>query len=147
MRKTFTLTIALLCLTTFLNAQISDNFIVTPNDVTFIKNRGFDEMTIEGCSFTDEIGSPQLPVKVLSFVLPYYSMVTGITINSISQQKLDGSYYIFPAQPPRRLDGSEPPPFVEPNPEIYGASTPYPNKTVEIINDGYTHGYHVENFS
>ncbi|MCL2311689.1 MAG: hypothetical protein FWC41_04265 [Firmicutes bacterium] len=124
MRKTITLIVALLGLTTFLNAQINDTFIVTPNDVTLKKNRGFDEITIEGCSFTNEIGNPQLPVKVLSFVLPYNSTVTGIDINSVVSEKLNGNYYIFPAQPPRRLDGSEPPPFVEPNPEIYGSSAP-----------------------
>jgi hypothetical protein len=79
----------------------------------------------------------------MSFVLPYNSTVTNIQVNSITEQKLSGNYYIFPVQSTRWLDGSEPPPFVEPNPEIYNSNNSYPNKVVEIINDGYTHGYHV----
>ncbi|MCL2313574.1 MAG: hypothetical protein FWC41_14045 [Firmicutes bacterium] len=35
------------------------------------------------------------------------------------------------------------PPFAEPNPDTYNSNTSYPNKTVEIINNGYTHGYQV----
>jgi len=117
--------------------------MVTQNDVMFKHNTGFDEMRINECSSSGDIGNPQLPVKVLSFVLPYNFTVTGVVINSIVQEKLSENFYIFPAQPPRRLDGSEEPPFVEPNSAIYGSSAPYPNKTVEIINDVYTHGYHV----
>ncbi|MCL2312577.1 MAG: hypothetical protein FWC41_08875 [Firmicutes bacterium] len=143
MKKTITLIIAWLCLTTFINAQISDSFIVTPNDVVFKQNEGYDEIAVSECAFTNEIGYPQLPVKIMSFVLPYNSTVTNIQINSVTEQKLSGNYYIFPVQPTRWLDGSEPPPFVEPNPEIYNSNNSYPNKVVEIINDGYTHGYHV----
>ena len=126
------------------NAQVSDSYVLTPNDITIHQNGEYEEIMITNeYSFTEEIGNPQLPIKIVSYVLPYNSTVTGITINSISQEKLSGNYYIYPAQPPRKLDWSEPPPFVEPNPDIYNSNTLYPNKTVEIINDGYTHGYHI----
>ena len=143
MKKITILLIALIGLVAFSNAQVSDNYVITPNDLTIQSNGGYDILEIIDHSFTDEIGNPQLPVKIVSYVLPYNSTITGITINSISQEKLSGNYYIFPTQPPRKLDWSDPPPFVEPNLEIYNSNTPYPNKTVEIINDGYTHGYHV----
>ncbi|MCL2168159.1 MAG: hypothetical protein FWH59_03405, partial [Lentimicrobiaceae bacterium] len=107
----------------------------------FKQNDGFDQILINECSFTEEIGNPQLPIKIISYVLPYNSTVTGIIVNSISQEKLNGNYYIFPTQPPIPLDWSDPPPFVEPNLDIYNSNVPYPNKTVEIISDGYTHGY------
>ena len=123
-------------------AQVSDSYVLTPNDITLYQNGEYDVIITAENTFTDEVGSPQLPVKIISYVLPYNSTVTGINV-SVTQQKLEGNYYIYPAQPPRRLDGSEPPPFVEPNQEIYNSNNPYPNKTVEIINDGYTHGYHV----
>ena len=140
MQKILLLAIAFISLSAF--AQISDSYVLTPNDITVYRNGGYDVIITEEQSFTDEIGNPQLPVKIISYVLPYNSTVKSIDI-SVTQQKLEGNFYIFPVQPPRRLDGSEEPPFVEPNPEIYGSSTPYPNKIVEIINDGYTHGYHV----
>jgi len=124
MKKITILLIVLIGLFLWANAQISDTFIVTPNDVMFKQNEGYDEIRINECSLTGDVGNPQLPVKIISYVLPYNSTVTSIEINSVAQQKLSGNYYIYPAQPPRRLGGSESPPFVEPNPEIYGSSAP-----------------------
>jgi hypothetical protein len=63
MRKTITLIIALTNLLLLTNAQISDTFIVTPNDVAFKQNEGYDEIAVSECAFTNEIGYPQLPVK------------------------------------------------------------------------------------
>jgi len=141
MKKILLFAIALISLHAF--AQISDSNVITPNDITVYRKGGYDLLLTADNTFTDEIGNPQLPVKIVSYVLPYNSTVTGITINSITQQKLDSNYYIFPVQQPRVLDGSPTPPFIEPNPEVYNLNTPYPNKTAEIINDGYAHGYHV----
>jgi len=144
MKKITIITITLMGLFLLTNAQVNDVFVLTPNDLTFHRNGEYDEILITNeYSFTDEIGNPQLPVKIVSYVLPYNSTVTSIEINSISQEKLSRNYYIFPTQLPIPLDGSETPPFVEPNPEVYNSNIPYPNKVVEIINDGYTHDYHV----
>jgi len=144
MKKITILIIALMGLLVLANAQISDTFILTPNDLTILQNGIYDEIIITNeNSFTNEIGSPQLPIKIVSFVLPYNSTVLDIQVNSLTEQKLNGNYYIYPVQPTRWLNGSEPPPFVEPNPAVYGSLIKYPNKTIEIINDGYTHGYHV----
>ena len=142
MRKFIILFAVIIGLPIFSIAQVSDSFVLSSKEVTHRQNGSFDELIIEEYSFTDEIGNPQLPVKIVSYVIPYNATVTGIDV-TVSQQKLSGNYYIFPAQPPIPLDGSNPPPFVEPNQDIYASSTPYPNKTVEIINDGYTHGYHI----
>ena len=135
--------IALTIFSKSLNAQVSDNYALTPSDLIIQSNGEYDIIEVIDHAFTDEIGSPQLPVKIVSYVLPYNSTVLDVQVNSVTQQKLQGSYYIYPAQLPIRLDGSEPPAFVEPNQAVYDSSEPYPNRTVEIINDGYTHGYHV----
>ncbi|MCL2313572.1 MAG: hypothetical protein FWC41_14035, partial [Firmicutes bacterium] len=142
MKKIAALIIILIDLTAFLNAQVTDNYVITPNDLKIQSSGEYDILEIIDHSFSNEIGNPQLPVKIISFVLPYSSTVTGIEV-SVIQEKIEGSYYIFPVQPPRPLDGSAAPAFVEPNQAVYNSSAPYPNKIVEIINDGYTHGYHV----
>ena len=141
MKKIYFLAIVFISLSAF--AQISDSILLSPKDLIIQSNGEYDLLEIIDHSFTEEIGNPLLPVKIISFVLPYNSTVTGIQINSVTQEKISGNYYIFPAQPQRRLDWSEAPPFVEPNSAVYNSSVPYPNKIVEIINDGYTHGYHV----
>jgi hypothetical protein len=143
MKKLIILAIPLMGLLSFVKAQISDHFTLPQNDVTIQQNGGYDLISIVDCSYTDEIGNPQLPVKIVSYVLPYNSTVINIEINSMVQEKLNENYYIIPVQPPRALDWSEPPSFVEPNEAVYGSSVPYPNKTVEIVGDGYTYGYHV----
>jgi hypothetical protein len=145
MKKTlvFTITILLLSICSNLTAQISDSFSLQQSNVVFQQNGIYDIIAIEGCSYTDEIGNPQLPVFTETFVLPYNAVVTDIQVTTTSNQQILGDYFIYPAQPPRLLDGSDPPPFVEPNLAVYNATTPYPNKTAEIVSDGYLFGYHV----
>jgi len=122
--KKITILIAIISLFTLVNAQISDSYHLTPSDLTIQRNSEYDLIKITNeHNFTNEIGKPQLPIKIISYVLPYNSTVTGITINSLIQEKLSGNYYIFPAQPPILTDGSEPLAFVEPNLEIYDSST------------------------
>ena len=142
MQKIIVLIVFLNGIVTFLNAQINDNFTLNSQNIIIQQNGSYDIVSIKNCSYTEEAGNPQLPVKIISYLLPYNSTVTSIDV-SVTLQKLQGNYYIFPAQPERYLDGSDPPAFVEPNLEVYNSNTPYPSNTVEIINDGYTHGYHV----
>ena len=143
MKKIVFLAIALMGLSVFVKAQMNDNFTLNQNDVIIQQNAGYDIISIEGCSYTDEVGKPQLPVFMETFVLPYSSIVTDVQVTTTSRQQIAGNYYIFPTQPPRVLDGSDPPPFVEPDQVVYSSNTPYPNKTVEIVDDGYLYGYHV----
>ncbi len=137
------LVITLMGLPVLLKAQVSESFTLTQNELIFQKNADFDELITKDYSFTDEIGNPQLPIRIESFVVPYDAIVSGLQITSVTKQKVKGKFYIYPTQPPRPLDGSEPPAFVEPNPAVYNSSEPYPGKTVEIISDEYMHGYHI----
>lgn len=135
--------ITLIGLPVLLKAQISESFTLPQNELIFQKNAEFDELITKDYTFTDEIGNPQLPVRIESFVVPFDTIVSGIYTTSVTKQKIKGKFYIYPTQPPRPLDGSDPPAFVEPNPAVYNSSEPYPGKTVEIISDEYMHGYHI----
>ena len=125
------------------HAQVHALCSLQAGNLVFQQTGDYVEISFEGCSYTTEIGNPQLPVIIETFVVPYNAVVAGINVTVTSKEQIPGNYFIYPAQPPRILDGSEPPPFVEPNPDVYNASTPYPDKTVELVNDGYLHGYHV----
>ena len=83
--------------TMFLNAQISNSHELTPSDLIIRTNGEYDTIGAIGHFFTDEIGNPQLPVKIVSFVLPYESTVIGLSITT-TQQQLGGSYYILLSQ-------------------------------------------------
>ncbi len=127
--------------TTF--AQVNSNFSLLKSDIVFSENNGYDEISIDGSTYTDDIGKPKLPVFTETFVLPYDAVVTDIQVTVTSSQTIQGKFYIIPAQPPQLLDGSDPPAFVEPDLSVYSSNQPYPNKTVEIVDDSYMYGYQI----
>jgi len=135
--------IAFISVPGLLKAQIIQSYKLSQAELTIQKNVDFDELITKDFTLTVEIGNPHLPVRIESFVVPYDASITDIQINTITRQKIKGKFYIYPTQPPRLLDGTDPPEFVEPNPVVYNSATPYPNKIAEIISDEYMHGYHI----
>jgi len=142
--KKLTFFIILVGISISLKSQVSDSYSLSLQNVEFqqreVNGVVYDVILTKESTCTDEVGNPKLPVKIISYVLPYNSTVTGIDV-SVTLQKLQRNYYIIPAQYPRALDGSDPPPFVEPDLAVYSSNTPYPNKTIEIVDDGYLYGY------
>ncbi len=80
------LVITLIGLPVLLKAQVSESFTLTQNELIFQKNAEFDELTIKDYSFTEEIGNPQLPIRIESFVVPYDAVVSGIQVTSVTKQ-------------------------------------------------------------
>jgi len=143
LQKTIITTIVLLCTSTLAFADYNGNITTNQTELSFTQFNDYDVISLEEGYYTDEEGAPQLPVKILEYVIPIDMNVKDIIINSSEQVQIDGTYFIYPAQPPYLTDGSEPPPFVEPNSDIYDSSNPYPDKLVEVIGDGYSMGYHL----
>lgn len=82
-----------------INAQVSESFTFNQKELIFQKNADFDELTTKDYSFTEEIGNPQLPTRIESFVVPYDAIVSGISVTSVTKQKLKGEFYVYPTQP------------------------------------------------
>jgi len=137
-KKILITTIVLLCTSTLVFANYNGSVNTNQSELIFSQKDGYDFITFEKNYFTEEVGAPQLPVKILEYVIPIDMNVKDIIINSSEQVQIDGTYFVYPAQPPHLTDGSEPPPFVEPNSDIYGSSNPYPDKLLEVIADGFT---------
>jgi len=96
MKKVTILIIIIISLTAFLNAQITENYTLHQTDLIIQQNGMYDEIIITNeYSFTDEIGNPQLPIKIISYVLPYNSTVLDIQVNSLTETKLNGNHYIY----------------------------------------------------
>ena len=143
LQKTIITIIVLLCTSTLVFADYNGNVTTNQEKLSFSQMDGYDVISLEKGYLTEEIGAPQLPVKILKYVIPIDMNVSDIFVNSSQHEELNGSYFVYPAQPPRPFDFSDAPPFVEPNSEIYDSSTPYPDKLVEIIADEFTMGYHI----
>ena len=107
------------------------------------KVNGFDKIiSSEGFS-TENPGSPELPVLLKSYLIPVDADRITINVQSVSKQKVDRKYDIYPAQPPVPIGVVEPVSFVEPNPEIYESEAPFPDKAAEIISDEFYLGYRI----
>ncbi len=143
MKRFIMITVVLLCTSTLVFANYNGSVNINQSELIFSQKDEYDFITFEKNYFTEEVGAPQLPVKILEYVIPIDMNVKDIIINSSEQVQIDGTYFVYPAQPPYLTDGSDPPPFVEPNIEIYGSSNPYPDKLVELIADEFTMGYHI----
>jgi len=91
--------------------------------------------------FTDEIGSPKLPVYVLNFIVPPEAKVVSATITNMTTESYPLEYPIFPAQEPAScgLD-CDPPAFVSPNSTIYSSNAPWPQENINIEHQGYFDG-------
>lgn len=134
----------LLLFSSFCYADYNDSVTTNQNDLIFSVNNGYDVVSINNYFYTEEIGAPQLPVKILSFVIPADKKVNSIIINSTTVQQLSGTYNIYPVQTPVPTNlAPDMQDFDAPDPQIYNSDNPYPGKLYEISVDGYPFGYHV----
>ncbi|MGB2697880.1 MAG: C25 family cysteine peptidase [Candidatus Zixiibacteriota bacterium] len=115
------------------------------DDISFLKSDQFDKVYLSGCNITDQVGAPQLPVKSISFSLPAGARAVSIEINSYDKEIIQGTYYIFPAQPPQILSlaKDKPIPLTLPEPRIYSSSEAYPGKVAQLVGSGYMGGFQI----
>ena len=123
--------------------QVNDHLSVDKTEMASEKQNGFDKISWKTEHTTQEIGKPELPVYRVSYVLPVDAVVTGVTFRNKNKQKLDGSYYLYPAQEPVPTDNSKDVKFSAPDSKIYESNTPYPNKLYDIESDRFLQGYHI----
>ena len=141
MKKVIITTILLLCISTLVFADYNGNITTNETELSFTQLNDYDVISLEEGYYMEEEGAPQLPVKILKYVIPVDMNVKDIIINSSEQIQISGTYNIYPAQPPQYWEIEQP--FVEPDSNIYNSHTPYPGKLVEVIGDGYSMGYHI----
>ncbi|MCK4385744.1 MAG: hypothetical protein KAW52_05715, partial [candidate division Zixibacteria bacterium] len=111
-------------------------------DLVFSASEGFDIIYLKGSDITDQVGEPQLPVKLFHVALPPGSKVEQVVVTKAESQTLPNDYHIFPAQPPQILSKmDEPISFVQPKPKVYRLTQEYPEKLLEYTGSGFLGGY------
>ncbi|MBC8525917.1 MAG: hypothetical protein H8D22_03450, partial [Candidatus Cloacimonetes bacterium] len=104
----------------------------------------YDLITYKDFELSREIGSPQLPIKIVQLILPQNKEISAITIVVKESEYLDGEYSIYPAQPPQILSSQEDEiEFVQPKEDIYSSSQAYPEDIIKIGKQGYFAGYNI----
>jgi len=114
--------------------QIEFNVKFSTNDLTLYKIMGYDIVQMKDSFDLNQIGKPMIPMKEIKVALPPGMKVTEVVADETAQIDIAGEYILFPAQPPRKTDGStDDVSFVQPDPMIYTSTQPYPSKPLEFI--------------
>ncbi len=122
--------------------MVSKSFSYSKKNILFQKQKGYDvvKLKVKGASYWYRVGAPQMPVIPYTFVIPPDAEVRGLKIVN-KKRILLGKYNIFPVQKAVPFSSKEPPPFVEPDPEIYNSSNPYPPQVAKITHVGTKNGF------
>ncbi len=102
----------------------------------FSVENGYNRVKGLEMATTTDIGTPELPVKSLNFILPNGQRVENIEVISINLVPLSGIFDIYPTQPPVPLP-EPPPPWVPPDSFIYSQDAIYPDSMpIRVIHHG-----------
>lgn len=107
------------------------------------KENLFDRFKYIEYETMQEVGNPELPVHYETYVVPLTSQVTGVNIVNLKKQKVSGSYYVNPVQPPIPTGNAFSLSHTEPNKQVYESANAFPGKQVEIVSDRFEQGYHL----
>lgn len=142
MKKIYILIVCIVIACNSLFAQLNDVVSFNVNQLKFTTVGNYKQVAFNDCSFTSQIGAPELPYLTVKYVIPFDKRVASITISDSASQVISGIYNIYPTQPKHPIN--EPPPaFVEPNVTIYNSNNRYPSMVVEIESQQYDKGYHM----
>lgn len=128
--------IAVFCITLTATSH-SEAFSI--GEVSILSNdRGFQEIGLLDFGKTGVIGNPDLPGKVVSFIIPANQDACNLSA-SVSSTYLDGTFNVMPLQTAEYYNGDSSN-FTDPNPAVYSCDQFYPQAYAEIISQGYFDG-------
>jgi hypothetical protein len=125
--------------------QAEDNkeiFTFDKGKLQFSKVSGYDIVCYGDLNLSQEIAAPQLPEGIVHLALPPGKDIAGITITDITSDTIEGTYDLFPVQPPQILSNPTIQ-FGKPDRKIYSSAAPFPDAIVRIAPQGYFAGYNV----
>jgi hypothetical protein len=103
--------------------------------------RPYTRISLPGTRSLSVPGEPDLPARVLHFVIPSDARVEDVVISSLGEEELSDTYRVMPAQPEAPIGGT--PEWADPDPAIYGSDALFPSSRVEYLGDGYLGGYRI----
>ena len=109
---------------------------------------GFEEFDVIRLKVDKEFqegdpGQPLLPFCMVHVLLPERHVVDVIHAEVLDEVKLDGTYDIYPAQPPYPSSETKPPAFVEQDPVTYSSSTALPEEAAVYQGSGIMRGHSI----
>ncbi len=112
------------------------------SDVIMSVERGYTHLALDGGRVLAEPGEPELPARVLSFVIPSDMRVSDLRVSGSGEVVLDGQWQLFPSQPEVPI-GEPAGEWVPPRDSVYGADGVYPVERCTVLGEGFLGGYRI----
>ena len=133
------------------------------SEISFSRHKGYDYIKLKGCSNTNIVGEPKLPVKYLSVLIPAGATIAKVEVLGADTEQIPGQYYIFPVQPAFPLSsvknwssiysgkllslGRNQVEFAKPKSSVYAMKTPYPSDILGEYSTGNMRGFKIANIA
>ena len=102
--------------------------------------RGYEQIQLEGCMQSAQIGQPSLPWQSVSLLLPQGTEAESIEVELFDFQEIKGHHNLFPYQPSRTTGDMEKHDLVI-NDAVYASKSIYPAENHGIVTTQYKNGY------
>jgi len=113
--------------------QLSFTVTFSKDDFSFGTLQGFDTIQLQNGASTDEVGKPMMPMKNIRVAVPADMKVTSIEVVDMSEQSINGTYLVFPAQKPIPVGiVSNDEQFIQPDAQTYASDQPYPASLIAL---------------
>jgi hypothetical protein len=113
--------------------QLSFTVTFSLDDFIFGTLKGFDTIELQQGASTYEMGKPMMPMKTIRVAVPADMKVTSINIVDITEQTIDGTYLVYPAQKPSPVGvAAIDEQFIQPDAQTYASGQPYPASLIGL---------------
>ncbi|MFC1923843.1 C25 family cysteine peptidase [Chloroflexota bacterium] len=98
----------------------------------FSTQYGYDVAHVDDCdAYISTLGQPSLPFRTVSILLPPGVSSVDVSLEELVTTRVEGSYYIAPAQEPVTGDQTASP--TEPDTAVYSLSINWPEEVYEVV--------------
>ena len=105
-----------------------------------VSNRnGYQQVSLEGCLPTGQVGEPTLPWQNISLILPQGQKAVSMQVELSDFVEMEGHYDLYPYQKPRPYSSDDDIPFAK-NESLYRSSAPYPAQCHGAVSTQYLNG-------
>ena len=112
-----------------------------PDEVRITSDRAHSAVAVDGCVHLAEVGEPDLPVRILRFVIPADARVSDVSFTCADVVELPGSHVVMPAQPRVPTGAAEQ--WADGDAGIYASEAPYPRDRVRYLGEGFLAGHRI----
>ena len=130
----------LACLSLTLPDTLHYTLTFSLNELSFDSIGGVDFVTLRGCQPILKEGSPSLPRFPAVFVIPAGSRVGNCWGTVEQSSSINGTFSIWPAQPPIPISRDDSIPTVPPDSAIYNANSAWPSTVCQAVDVGAVDG-------